>query len=151
MSRLIFSSLLILLFLEGCNKKDDTSTAKTRTQLLTEKDWILISQQQKLSSSSGTYTEVFNQLDACYRDNRYVFTKVGMYEENEGSLRCSGNSHIIISGTWSFQQNESKIRVVVPSETSIANIETLSSTTLTITFSAIKNGVSYDAKQTFSH
>ena len=151
MRRIILYSFLSLSLLIGCSKKDSPApVVKTKTQLLTEKDWILVLHQEKPSSAS-TYTDLTSQYRACDRDNRFVFYVSGVFEENEGSVRCTGNSQIVETGTWSFQQNETKIRFVMPSGATTATIETLSATSLVITYTGLVNGVSYDGKQSFSH
>ncbi len=151
MRSIVLYSLVSLSLLVGCSKKDSPApVVKTKTQLLTEKDWILVSHQEKLSSSSN-YTDITNQYLSCVLDNRHVFYISGVFEENEGAVRCSGNPQVVETGTWSFLQNETKIRFVVPSGSINTTIETLSPATLIITYTGLVNGVSYDGRQTFSH
>lgn len=151
MRRIVLYGLLSLSLLIGCSKKDNPApVVKTKTQLLTEKDWVMVSHQEKLSSAS-TYSDLTSQYRTCDRDNRFVFLVSGVFEENEGAVRCSGNPQVIETGTWSFQQNETKIRLVTPSTNLTATVETLTATTLVFTYTGLVNGVSYDGRQTFSH
>jgi hypothetical protein len=102
--------LCLFLVIACCScKKDSTSTVKTKTQLLSDKEWIY----QDYYINNATTPLLYYQRNratgnyANYDKNRWVYNADGTYTE----VTQYGD---IISGIWKFVNNETQIEVSNP-------------------------------------
>jgi hypothetical protein len=96
--------LLVLFATNSCKKKNDQ---KSKTQLVTERDWKMAKFEEK--ENNGSYINLLVGQPACDADDRHVFRTNNTYEVNEGPTRCDPNSPTIVdNGTWSFGDSETK-------------------------------------------
>lgn len=98
----------LALFAIGCSKSNNGTPAATKTQLIS-KTW---KQTDILASlGGGVQTSVFTTaLTACQQDNLWQFKSDGTYTISEGPSRCpASTSDVVATGTWTFQENETKI------------------------------------------
>lgn len=96
--------LLVLFTANSCKKKNDQ---KSKTQLVTERDWRMTKFEEQENNNPP-----INYLDgapACNLDDRHVFKTNNTYEINEGPSKCvPTDPQLVDNGTWSFGDNETK-------------------------------------------
>ena len=101
--RQFFSLLLILISSISCNKNNVLQ--KSKKELLTQKTWKLIDNRQKLPN--GSWSSVFPFMDSCRINDIYNYSPNFIYSVDEGVSKCNANdSQTVVSGSWSFQNNE---------------------------------------------
>jgi hypothetical protein len=101
-------TLCLLLIALGCSKSNNSNPAATKTQLIS-KTW---KQTDILAAlGGGVQASVFSTaLTACQQDNLWQFRSDGTYTIFEGPSRCpASSSDVVATGTWTFQENETKI------------------------------------------
>lgn len=143
-------SLLVCSLMIGCTKKDGDKpqVSKTKTQLLTQKEWILTTSQSRKSSES-TWTDLLAGKAACVLDDKFVFKTDGIYQQTDGATKCNASDpFIIFTSSWAFAQNETQIVIGggVP-----LTITTLDETTLSTTSTKLIGGVTYLYTDTYKH
>ncbi|HLP38829.1 hypothetical protein [Lacibacter sp.] len=95
---------LVLVSTNSCKKKNDQ---KSKTQLVTERDWKMTKFEVK--ENNNPWDDLLAGQPACDADDRHVFRTNNTYEINEGPSKCvSTDPQIIDNGTWSFGDNETK-------------------------------------------
>lgn len=125
--------LALVVVLVSCSK-DDPKTSKTD----------LISKTWKTTSFTIGGQDVFSLYDACEKDNLVIIAKDGKYKEDEGLTKCNpADPQIIDSGTWSFLENETKLKIVYSDSSSETyTITELTSTTLKLSITDTSSGTS---------
>jgi hypothetical protein len=119
---------------------------KTKTALLTQRNWKIAAteKQDNLGRWSPAYLASFSSVPACEKDNCYIFSAKGTYEQNEGAAKCSSaDPQIIKTGTWSFQDNETIILLNItgsPSDAAVS-VDQLDENKLKLTFTHYKSGL----------
>lgn len=101
----IFSAFLMLVALmTGCKKEEVLS----KTELLCQKSWVVTASRSQ--TNGGAWSDDFSSNPACEKDNTYSFTTSGSFIADEGATKCrSTDPQAIITGTWQFTANETKI------------------------------------------
>ncbi len=108
-TRQFFSLLLILISSISCNKNNVLQ--KSKKELLTQKKWKLIDNRQKLPN--GSWSSLFPFMDSCRINDIYNYSPNFNYSVDEGISKCNANdSQTVVSGSWSFQNNETEILVL---------------------------------------
>ncbi len=130
-------SLLLVLTapLAGCKKdKDDPQPAKSRTELLTNKNWRLtaatIDPAIDLFGTGTATTNLFAQYPDCTKDDLSRFENGGVFKDDEGATKCSPTAPQTATGTWTFSADESKVTTTVSGSTTTLNISELSENAL---------------------
>jgi Lipocalin-like domain len=147
MNRALLFALAALPLFVAC-KKDDP---KTKTELLTDKNWQL----KAATSDPGfpvngtTVTDYYGQLGQCSKDDIERFEKPNVYKFDEGANRCSGQSQTTV-GTWVFSSDESKITITDASGSQTAEILELSDNTMKLKFQIPGANVIYNITATYS-
>jgi hypothetical protein len=106
---IISACLLITIFFCSCKKSTDNNTAKTKTQLLSEKEWLY----QEYYINTATTPLLYYQRNratgnyADYDKSRLVYNADGTYTE----VTLYGE---IISGVWQFSNNETLLQMSNP-------------------------------------
>lgn len=101
--------LLLAIIFGSCKKNNDNNTAKTKTQLLSDKEWIY----QEYYINNTTSPLLYYQRNratgnyANYDKGRFVYNTDGTYTE----ITLYGE---IISGIWKFTNNETQVQVSNP-------------------------------------
>lgn len=140
-SFLLFT-LTALLGLQACKKE----TAKSKTELLTQKTWLIQKFEEK--AGSANWTDDFPSWDACSKDDQYIFRANNTYEFNEGATKCDPNDpQIFATGAWTFLENETKIRI----GTDDFRIEQLDNSSLILSAQETVGGTLYQIRITFRH
>lgn len=105
MSVFLFLSLLI----SSCKKKESISLPKkTRTQLITERDWKLTEVRTRFEEAP--WSDLMLGTPDCQLDNREVFRIDKTHEVNEGPSKCNDADPQIVSlGTWDILDNETSL------------------------------------------
>ena len=136
--------LLVLFAANSCKKKNDQ---KSKTQLITEKDWRVSEFRTKISPATNWTDELAGE-PACNLDDRYVFKTNNDYEYNEGPTKCnSSDPQVIDNGTWALIDSETKFSI----DGQIFTIVELSSNKLSLDYSMTVSGVTYSAQWVFVH
>ena len=79
-------------------------TAKTSSELLTEKPWRLLSYGFD-SNKNGVVDNNEESIRDCDKDNTYIFNENGSGVVNENSLICNGNNPVN-QFTWTLTNND---------------------------------------------
>lgn len=125
---LVIVFAITLFTFSSCNKKDNNTTpAKTKTELITSSSW-------KFESATASGTDVSNASQlACFKDNTITFSTATTGSINEGTVICSPTT----AGpfTWNFTTNETVLVFSTPlisGGSSTFNITTLNATNLVL-------------------
>jgi len=135
----------------ACKKDSKSDAAKTKTQLLTQKEWVQIA--GRSNTDNGVWTDDWATAQACDKDDRVVFSSNGTYNFNEGSSKCSASDPQIYSqGTWILTTNDTKISIFPAGKSqSDMGILQLDESTLKFLQVTVASGRTYNAESTFSH
>ncbi|SDK00688.1 hypothetical protein SAMN05421823_101637 [Catalinimonas alkaloidigena] len=106
------SAFLGIALFASCEKKDDPAAAN-RTELISEKQWILtaVTVDPALPLNGTLVTNWYAQMDECDKDDIAIFRKNGVYEFNEGASKCDPNAPQTAQTTWSFNSTETVVTV----------------------------------------
>ncbi len=140
--------LVSSLFLLSSCDKDNNTTPKTKTQLISQGSW-------KFSSATINGSDATAMVQACQRDNIIVFAAAGTGNASEGATKCNGGDPDNIPFTWNFANNETTLHISASLFTNGSNdavLELVSETQLiiTVTFTPAV-GPSYNIRITFTH
>ncbi|MFT4024154.1 MAG: hypothetical protein QM664_10270 [Flavihumibacter sp.] len=119
-----------VLALSSCGKNDDKPKA-SKTALLTEKSWKIIS----FISKDGTESvDIFKTAKPCEKDNVFLFKTDNTLVMEEGAIKCAADDPDSYSGPWAFADNESKLRFSLGTDEDdiTYNIDVLSDTELKV-------------------
>jgi len=143
MKKLSFFALSLTLFtgVVSCSKDNEepTPATKTKTELLTAKNWRLTAEQMTMVSGGKTTTEDhFKDYEACEKDDFYKFNPDKSLIADQGATKCSSSANEPQSekGTWDFNSDQTKLTFSADGPLGITfNIAELTATTLKITYS----------------
>jgi len=128
----------------SCKKENNDVSAKTK--LLTQQDWKLSKKEEKVNSDP--FIDYLPSLMSCTQDDKYIFRTNNSYEINEGATKCNNSDpEIILTGTWQFTQNETKIKI----DAAESLINQLDNSTLIISGSYYTNPDTNYYRYTFVH
>jgi hypothetical protein len=110
--KVLLALLMVFFLAEGC-KKDE----KTKTELLTQHTWIMISATVDpsipITNDEGVivgYTEnLYNQLDSCIIDNTILYYATGNVRYDEGASKCYEYGPQFQIYDWVFNADETSI------------------------------------------
>ncbi len=126
----------------ACKKDKD----KSRTDLLTEKEWLYVANGRD-DNNDGILQEDEKNLEDCEVDDSFKWNADGTVESRDNTIRCgSGDATDIF--TWKFQNNETE---VVLSSGRLIKIKTLTETTLEITSEELDGSSSNKLISIFKH
>jgi len=156
--KLKIQSIALLLMITGitttlsCKKdKDDSSTVKTKTELLTVGNWkytaCIISPAYDYYGDGNPVTNIFNILKPCEKDDFETYKTNGTWEYNEGPTKCDQSFPQIFSEAWRFTADETRLFI----GTSECTILELTSNTLKLRYSFEDAGVTYTEEDTYGH
>lgn len=134
----------------SCEKDEDTKGNKT--DMLTEKNWKMVALTSDPAidwDGNGTLvTNVFNQFDACEKDDFTIFKKNGIVAFDEGPTKCATEDPQTTTGLWAFNTDETVLSVTENGETTSWKILELTNSTLKIEY-IIDFGTKYSLTATF--
>jgi len=136
---IFFIALVIVIsaFVSSCNTKDDPQPkAKSNTELLTQKTWLVSSFEAK---ASATAPWVAQTLSATVKDNVWTFKTDGTYTVKDNA---TASAPTVITGTWSFNAQGQFVK-----DNEAFAITLLNETTFTFT----GTGQNDDERYTFTH
>ena len=123
-----FLTLLLIISEYSACKKGATST-KTKTQLITEQSWTLVS--YRYNFNSGAWTDGYATIPNCQKDNKLSFLSNFEYKLDEGATKCnSSDPQIFQQGSWSLLSNETKLSSSYNGTTRVVDIVELDNTSL---------------------
>jgi len=127
--------------LASCHKDDPQPT---KTELLT-RSWSIVK-----GTVSGIEVPDFEL--ACVKDNLWIFSKGGAFNEDEGATKCDPTDpQSIETGKWALANNDTLLKVTdVAGDETDFTIGVLSSTTLGLTFTEVLNGISVQVSLTLA-
>jgi hypothetical protein len=104
---LIISIILsATIFFTACSKSSDNSTAKTKTQLITQSSWKFD------HATAAGFGDVSTYIPSCFKDNVVTFVVGGTGNISEGTDVCSPS--YAGTFTWAFQTNETMLHLSAP-------------------------------------
>jgi len=103
-----FTTTCFVIFISTpCNKDDNNTTpAKTKTQLITQGSWSF----DKAFSGS---TDISGSVPACYKDNVVTFTS-STNGTVQNTVVCTPTDVTPATFTWSWQNNETVLSLSAP-------------------------------------
>lgn len=122
------TAILISIAFISCGKDKDEEPAKTKTELITQSGWKFD------KATAGVYGDVSAYINACYKDNTFVFVANGTGTVDEATVVCSPSTAGAF--TWSFQNNESLLNVsasLLPTGSNTFNLISLNETNMVLT------------------
>jgi hypothetical protein len=94
---------------EKANITYNITIEATKTGFLSEGTWRVV--KKEIKRGSGPWEESSPPSPVCETDNTYIFRKNGAYVIDEGATKCSLSDPQIKNGSWSFLNNELRIRL----------------------------------------
>jgi len=106
------SSLLFVLFLVSCGKKDATPAAPTKTEVITQASWKYDNAGID-GDRNGTidFPPPSGVLTPCVTDNTLTLSSNGTGIVDEGTAKCTTTDPQSVPITWSFTDNETSLKV----------------------------------------
>lgn len=101
--------LSVIIFTSACQGGEDILNPPTADELLSDDPWLYTAHTIEPGMLQGTFviTDLYAQLDSCDQDNIYSFTSTGVFNLEQGDIRCTPNSdQIIDNGTWTVNDDE---------------------------------------------
>lgn len=146
--RLAYLPILLIISFFGlisCDKDDDD--AKTRTDLISDRNWVF-------SSVRVGGTDVSSFVETCQKDNILDFSNDGTGTSDEGPTKCDPSDPQSSPFTWNFQNNETVLFISAPffaGSNSTFNIVSLTETELVLSQDIDIFGTVQNAIVTFIH
>jgi len=103
---ILLSAIFGLVFLTNCGDDDDDGGVVTATLILTDglsKTWRITEISIEGIGSSPP--------EACDADDRLTFSVDGTFEQAEGAEKCDPDEEDIVTGTWSFNADETDLNI----------------------------------------
>ncbi len=139
-TKLLLFAFLILFTANSCKKKNDQ---KSKTQLLTQKSWVMIKYEEK--ENNGGFVDFFPGFDACDKDDKYTFFTNNTVTYDP-MVKCDP-SETTQTGSWAFTDNETKITFGLGNY----SVLQLDENTLVVSNTYTSGADTYTEKLTFGH
>ncbi|OON70731.1 lipocalin family protein [Hymenobacter sp. CRA2] len=154
----LYLALAAATVLSACDKKDKDKggdpSPKTKTDMLTGKDWIMTAEtvSPALRRQDGTLvTDVFATMDDCDKDDLLRFEKPSAYTLSEGASKCDPTHPQSYTGTWSFNSTETILSTTLQGQpNSSYNIVEMNDNTMKLSGVQTYNNVDYTFTFVFS-
>ena len=137
------------LFSLGCGKKSSETPAPSKTDMLTNKNWIAtaITVSPALPVGGTLVTDYYAQLQSCSKDDFIRFETPNTYKEDEGNVKCNTADPQTVLGTWTFNGDQTVITTSANTPqgtvTQSYNVVELSDATFKYSVGVPSNGVTY--------
>lgn len=111
MKALSFLALLSTLsILSSCQKEDDETPAKTKSELIVSSSWKYNDAKIDIDNNgTGDQSLPAGFVETCQTDNAIIFATNGTGNVDEGATKCDAADPQTIPFTWSFTGNETMI------------------------------------------
>lgn len=124
----MFFTLLVIITAHSACKKESTDS-KTKTQLITEQSWILVS--FRYNFNNGAWTDGYATIPNCQKDNKLLFQSNFDCILDEGITKCnSSDPQIFQQGSWLFLSNETKLSTTYNGSTAVVDIVQLDNSSM---------------------
>jgi hypothetical protein len=144
-AKLLPVALVLATSFSACKKDKDEEQAKSRTTLLTQKDWFISKFEEK--TNNGAWVDDYPNFLACERDNKQTFRTNNTCVYDEGATKCNSADPQTDIVNWSFTDNETKILLDGESNT----IDQLDENSLVLSISETFQGLTYYTRITLRH
>ena len=147
-----FVAALMGVAVMGCSKKKEETPAPSKTELLTNKNWIISAQTVSPGINIGgtTVTDLYAQSAACDKDDFVRFETPNVFKQDEGATKCSPSDPQTLTGTWSYNADQTIITVTPQGSTaSSANVQDLTATSLKLSQTQTSGNVTYTFTTTY--
>lgn len=128
----------------SCIKDDDP----TKKEMLIGKNWVPTA----MTVDPGlpvVGTNLFNQLDACDKDDITRFAADGKASFDEGASKCKVTDPQTTTGSWALNPTETILSITNPDGSTISlTIKSLTSSKIVGTYQDVLNGVNYTIELT---
>ena len=151
LSTYLFVAAMGLSALSSC-KKDSTSPAPSKTELLTAKSWKVTGDVTvETTNGKTTTTDNFATASACEKDNFVKFSGDKKAVFDEGANKCQGANQTE-TGIWDFNSDQTKLTLGAPGTSMVGQFDVveLSATTLKLSQSDTYNGTTEVETVTFT-
>lgn len=143
----IMTALALVGFM-GCDKDDDDTPAKTKTELITQGSW-------KFSTATVGGADVSAFLQTCQKDNVLTFVAAGSTGTvDEGATKCNAGDPQTSPFTWSFASGETQVNIsttLFAGGSSVFTLVSLSESQLVLSQNITVSGTTQNAVVTFVH
>lgn len=139
------------LALAGCSKDDDDKKEDEKSSSIVG-TWKITAQTFTTSFGGQSSTvDQYAQLDPCEKDNLIKLDANGTATNLPGATKCDPSEpNSEPAGTYVMQNNNTKMMMIDMGDTTVADVITLNTTTLSIKMSEEDQGVTYTNKLTFA-
>lgn len=147
LNKTILFAGLIMSCLACGDKENTTDNAVSKELLLTEKEWVVSSLEEK--ENNGPWEDVFKFFIPCVKDNTFKFNKDGEVIYGEGTIACNPNrpQQELSRQKWAF--NAAKNAIIIDGlEYKIIELSRGKMTTLS---EEISNGVKTETRASYIH
>jgi hypothetical protein len=105
-----FFSLLASSALVGCDGDKETPAPDNKTSLLTASPWRMTAWTR---TTGSTTTNVYNNLSACEKDDRYAFGTNGVLTRTEGQVPCGSRAAqaVVSTSPWNFNSAQTQLSI----------------------------------------
>jgi hypothetical protein len=110
----LFIALLFVGSFTACKKDNDNNKPKTKTELLTAKNWRLSGAVGSLTSGSDTYSkDIFADMEPCQKDDfeKYSTDKTVTYDQGPTKCDDTASDPQTQKGAWNFEADETKLTI----------------------------------------
>ena len=127
------SVLAVLITLASCEKTEtvDPGGSGEISGSITDGAWVLT--YSVGTTPSGTYDD-FANMDACDKDDKYIFNTDGTWVVDEGGSKCDPTDPQSTSGTYTIM-NDNELTIYDQNDTMKMTITTLTSSLLVLEYS----------------
>ncbi|MCO4292389.1 lipocalin family protein [Solitalea sp. MAHUQ-68] len=138
---LLLTGVLLISGFTACNKdKDDNGSPSgggSKGELVGKK-WkitgMTIAPGLDIDGDGDLETDVFQFTPACAKDDYVVFKDNGKTEAFSGTNLCDGEDGTVENGTWSFESNKTKMKIVDEDGTYLWDIISLNNNTFKVSY-----------------
>lgn len=146
MNRPILLLLGIALSLVACKKDEEAS----RADILTSGKWKLSASIAQFTFNGNLQTvDVYANLGACQKDNTAEFKTDGTLISDEGPTKCGSQDPQQTTGTWSLEQNETRLKIAGGGYNFDAEILEFSDTKVRVKYETTSGGITTTTESTF--
>ena len=93
----------ILLSLAACSKSKETVPKDTTVALLESSDWRITT--LTVVPAQNGVTDILASLPPCLLDNFFQFKAGGIFNSDQGAIKCSPTFPQVDVGTWSYSES----------------------------------------------
>ena len=130
----------------SCGDKKGDTPAPSKTDLLTDKNWVAtaITVSPGFPLGGTLVTDFYAQAPSCSKDDFIRFEKPAVYKDDEGAVRCTTTDPQTTIGTWAFNGDQTVITVTPQGSTAQSyNVVELTDSSLKYSVGTVISGITY--------